>query len=98
MRQEPRSREARRTTFRPAGQNYLRITADGCVMDADMRMLQDRHNKKYVVLVCGEPKVKTMAALRVSGTKYLADVVTGSLYLAATGAGPCEDLQVLHEA
>lgn len=77
---------ARRTTFRNSKDRYIRITEEGCVLSADVPALKRKDNVRYRVEVLGEvrPNPKRFAPLDVEGKFYLADVVTGSLYLGTT--------------
>lgn len=82
-----------RTTYRPQGERSVRITAEGCVMDCDMPMLQPHETHR--VSVAGEIREKKFQRLILAGHEYLADVVTGTLYDAETGKSGSHQLSII---
>jgi hypothetical protein len=87
--------EARRTTFRPHGEDFVRITSNGCVIETDMRML--RKVASCNVDVCGDVQRRHFQPLRLDGRLVWAETVTGSLYDPETGEGPSSQLRLIKE-
>ena len=88
--------EAKVGEYRPQGKSYVRITAEGCVMDNDMRLLSGAAPIERDVWVRwgGHVKTKTFTRLRVGRKAYLADRVTGTLYNEKTGLSSSHGLRL----
>jgi|GEM_PF-5788557 hypothetical protein len=93
---KPAFLEAKVGEYRPHGQKYVRITAEGCVMDNDMRLLVGAAPIERDVWVRwgDQVKAKTFTRLRVGRKAYLADRVTGTLYNEQTGLSSSHGLRL----
>lgn len=89
-----KTKPAIRGTFR-TDPGQIRLTEDGCVMDADIRLLDPVETR--TVSVCGALKVKQFQPLRWRGKTYLAECITGTLYDAQTGQSPSPQLYIVSE-
>lgn len=85
-----------RSTFRPAGETYVRITPEGCVLDVDMHMLKP--NETHTVNVCGDIQKRNFQRIKLDRIHYLVDVVTGTLYNAITGKSGSHQLYIVMDA
>lgn len=96
MSEKPNHLEARVGEYRPFGERYIRITAEGCVMDQDMRMLLNAkpHECEVYVRWGNEVKTKAFTRLKVGRKTYLADRITGTLYNEATGLSSTHSLKL----
>lgn len=74
-----------RSTYRALGDTYVRVTADGCILDADMQRLRSKDNATYRLHNSGQVREKTFRRVLLNDTPMLADTVTGTLYYEATG-------------
>lgn len=93
---KPAFLEARVGEYRPAGARWIRITAEGCVMDNDMRLLLGARvvDRDVVVRWGDQVKPKSFTRLRVGRKSFLADRVTGTLYNEATGLSSSPSLRL----
>ena len=83
MKELPKFLPAKVGRFRSPGQRWIRITAETCVDDLDMKMLRDAQAQHgYVVHVPSQRKrTAEFTKLLLGGRKYVfAERVTGTLY------------------
>jgi hypothetical protein len=89
--------EARVGEFRPLREHYVRITAEGCVHELDLRLLQRAApvHRKCWVRWDDEVKDKTFTRLRLRRTFFLADRVTGTVFNEKTGRCSSDSLRLV---
>lgn len=92
---QTKSHATRSPLRRHDGESHIRITPEDCVLETDICLLTPQETHR--VSVCGKVREKHFHRLELDGTEYLADVITGRLFNAKTGATSSAHLKIITE-